>query len=320
MRDVVVIGGGLSGLSACYELEKQGIRYTIIEVKRRFGGSIRTTTERGFVMDAGAFAFRPLADAALLRELNLTEQVCQISPESAILRPGSEALLKALASKLHGGRLLRMAVSSIGRWRGRFTLCLENGVLFDAGAVIVAAPARYAARMLYNLAPEAAARLQAYQYDTLLRLSLGYRKSDLPAQIGRFYDMALPFLHLTDAVGRVPDSEHLLLQVALRCPPQLAPAFIIRELTGHLGWSQAPIAARVDYWAEADPLSCYDAAHKENMTWLRAALPAGLSLIGSDYCLAAPQLCGIARLDERIAMGQAAARSAIAYLQAAKRR
>ena len=36
MRDVVVIGGGLSGLAACYELEKCGAAYTVIEVKRRF--------------------------------------------------------------------------------------------------------------------------------------------------------------------------------------------------------------------------------------------------------------------------------------------
>ena len=33
MRDVVVIGGGLSGLAACYELERCGAAYTVIEVK-----------------------------------------------------------------------------------------------------------------------------------------------------------------------------------------------------------------------------------------------------------------------------------------------
>ena len=46
MRDVVVIGGGLSGLAACYELEKRGAAYTVIEVKRRFGGGIRSTLRR----------------------------------------------------------------------------------------------------------------------------------------------------------------------------------------------------------------------------------------------------------------------------------
>ena len=42
MRDVVVIGGGLSGLAACYQLEKTNLRYTLIEVKRRVGGGIQT--------------------------------------------------------------------------------------------------------------------------------------------------------------------------------------------------------------------------------------------------------------------------------------
>ena len=51
MRDVVVIGGGLSGLSACYELEKQQLPYTVIEVKRRLGGGIRSTFEAGFIME-----------------------------------------------------------------------------------------------------------------------------------------------------------------------------------------------------------------------------------------------------------------------------
>ena len=58
MRDVVVIGGGLSGLAACYELEKQQIRYTLIEVKRRVGGSISSCKDKGFVTDASAFAIK----------------------------------------------------------------------------------------------------------------------------------------------------------------------------------------------------------------------------------------------------------------------
>ena len=52
MRDVVVIGGGLTGLSACYQLEKLGLRYTVIELKRRFGGAISSKSENGFIMDA----------------------------------------------------------------------------------------------------------------------------------------------------------------------------------------------------------------------------------------------------------------------------
>ena len=40
MPDVIIIGGGLTGLSAAFELEKLGIAYTLIEVKGRLGSNI----------------------------------------------------------------------------------------------------------------------------------------------------------------------------------------------------------------------------------------------------------------------------------------
>ncbi len=48
MANVVVIGGGLTGLAAAWELERQRIPYTLIEVKKRFGGSIITERRDGF--------------------------------------------------------------------------------------------------------------------------------------------------------------------------------------------------------------------------------------------------------------------------------
>ena len=126
MRDVVVIGGGLSGLAACYQLEKTNLRYTLIEVKRRVGGGIQSVCERGFVMDAGAFVLRSLSDDPWLAELGLNGQLCPVADSACVFRGGTEALIRALARPLQGGRLMRMAVSSIGRWRGRYTICLET--------------------------------------------------------------------------------------------------------------------------------------------------------------------------------------------------
>ena len=42
MKDVIIIGGGLSGLSAAYELKKQGLSFTILEAQNRLGGRIET--------------------------------------------------------------------------------------------------------------------------------------------------------------------------------------------------------------------------------------------------------------------------------------
>ena len=320
VRDVVVIGAGLSGLAACYELEKQGARYTVIEVKPRFGGAIRTIKERGFVVDADAFAIRKPMDETLLRELGLNDHLLECADGSFVFQDGTESLLDAITDKLSGGRLMRMAVSSLGIWRNRFTICLENGMMYDAGAIIVAAPAPYAARMLYNLAPDAAQRLSRFRYDSILRVTLGYRKHDLPARIHSADEKVFPFVLTTNASGRVPDKDHLLLQFGVRADPTLPAEAIVRDVTLHYCLPESPIVSHIDHWAEADPLSCYDDDHADNIRVIRESLPDGISLIGSDYCLEPPQVKGIARLDERLRLGRAAALDALDYLKRKRNR
>ena len=320
MRDVVVIGGGLSGLAACFQLEKSSLRYTLIEVKRRVGGGIQSFAERGFVMDAGAFALRSLTDESWMDELGLCEQVCPLADDAFVFRNGTESLIQALARPLRGGRLMRMAVSSIGRWRGRYTICLENGLVYDAGALILAVPARYAARILRNLAPAAAERLEAFRYDSIWRVSLGGHVDALSPSCNRKLDATMPYLLSTDAPGRAPDNHHRLLQAGIRAAPGQAPESLIRETVDRLSLRFPPIVARAYYWPEADLRSRYAAAHGDAIGAIMAQLPAGLSLIGSDYCLGAPTVKGVARPDERINMGREAALAAEDFLKTRRQR
>ena len=319
MPDVVVVGGGLSGLSACYELDKHQIRYTVIEVKKRFGGSIVSSAAKGFIADAYAFAFQDLENASLLCELGLDEDRFEFGPGQFGLCGGTQSLVDALARRLKGARLMRMAVSSIGMLDSRFTLCLENGLVLDAGAVIVSAPARYAERMLFNLAPDASDWLRCYDYDSMVRVSLGYHKRDLPRRRFRPYSVIYPFLFATDAPGRVPDEDHLLLQVGIRAFPELSHGKTIQQIGAHYGWSGTPLFSKVDCWKEADPLSCYGDDHAGHVRALRDWFPDGISLIGSDYCLEPPQQGGVARLDERLRQGREAALAAIDFISAEKR-
>ena len=320
MRDVVVIGGGLSGLSACYELEKQNVPYTLIEVKGRFGGAIRTSASGGFVMDASGFFFRPFAQEPWLDELGLKHEIIAVADGACVFGSGSEALIRALAGQLRGGRLMRMAVSSLGRARGRFTICLENGMIYDACAIIVAAPAPFAARMLRNLMPEAAGGLADFRYDSILRLSLGYRKLDVPLPIAGDPEGGFPFVFATDMPGRTPDRECLLLQVGMRGGADLPKEAIIGRVSQALGLTAQPLVARVDYWPEADPLAWHLQPQQIDMAAIRRALPEGIGLIGSDYLPDPAPKCGIARLGERMRGGRAAARAAVAYLGARRSR
>ena len=320
MRDVVVIGGGLSGLAAGYELEKHHIPYTVIEVKPRFGGGIASVSEKGFVMDGSAFASERTADWALLEELGLEAQRFDFGAGWVGFRGGTESLIRAFASRLKGGRLMRMAVSTVGRWRRRFAICMENGMMFDAGALIVAVPARFAERMFHSFAPEISERLRDYRYDTIYRVSLGYHKRDLPAKLEPSDDSAFPFLLTTDQPGRVPDSRRRLIQVGVRMAADICPEVIIQTVIQHYGWSANPLVKRVHYWPEADPLSGYDPGHRARMAAIKGRLPAGVCLIGSDYSDVYPQNKGAARLDDRIRQGQLAAQAAMAYRQARRRR
>jgi len=144
MRDVVVIGGGLTGLAACYELEKHNIRYTVIEVKPRFGGSIVSSAEAGFILDGGGFVTQDFPDRSILTELGMEDALFEIGNGDYAFTAGTESLIQAFASRLTKGRLMRMAVSTIGKVNNRFAICMENGMMYDAGSMIVAVPARFA--------------------------------------------------------------------------------------------------------------------------------------------------------------------------------
>lgn len=59
---VAIIGGGIAGLSAAWELQQQGIDYTLLESADRLGGKVRTEIINGygnkpFVIEAGPDAF-----------------------------------------------------------------------------------------------------------------------------------------------------------------------------------------------------------------------------------------------------------------------
>ncbi len=316
MRDVVVIGGGLTGLAACYELEKRNIRYTIIEVKPRFGGSIISSEDSGFVLDGGTFAIKSDLTPFLENFGMSDDDLFEMGDGIVGFKQGTDSLIKTLSSKLTKGRLMRMAVSSIGRLDNRFTICMENGIMYDAGSIIVASPARFTERMFYTFVPEISERLRDYHYDTIFRVSLGYHKDDAPESLEEIRDMCFPFAFMTDHPSRVPDDDHVLLQVGVRTKPTTSHEDIINEVIQCYGLGDNPLVKRVHYWSEADPLSCYDDDHRDNMKAIREALPEGVFLVGSDYSDAPPQYKGVANLSERIVQGQSAALSAMEYLKA----
>jgi protoporphyrinogen/coproporphyrinogen III oxidase len=102
-KHIVIVGGGISGLSAAFyarrELQAQGIeaRITLIEKSDRLGGKLHTLRKDGFVIEKGADSFlaRKLPIIELTRELGMEPELTAVNP-------------KAKTYILHRGRLHRM--------------------------------------------------------------------------------------------------------------------------------------------------------------------------------------------------------------------
>lgn len=314
MRDVVVIGGGLSGLAAAVELEQAGVDYTLIEVKRELGGSLSSLEQDGFVMDLGPMVFADTLDPEWLDSLGLSDALDDLVADAKMFKQGMGVLVEALAAQIAAPRLMRMAVSSIGELdNGRYSICLENGLLLDARALIIAVPARWAERFFYGYRNALTEALLDYQYDTIQRISLGFRSADMPAKLPTPPNMAHVFKWRTEHPARTPQG-HTLMQFGLRLAPSRCSLDEMVDLLCQTFDLPQPITKVAGYWAEADPISCYDDAHRAWVEGLRQQLPDGIALIGSDYSVTPPSAQGIVDLQPRITQGQVAAKHVLAQL------
>lgn len=83
MKTVLVIGGGITGLSAIYELHKwkqqtrSDVRLVLTEAASELGGKIRTVKSSGFIMEAGADSIvtRKASGMAFIEELGLQDDI-----------------------------------------------------------------------------------------------------------------------------------------------------------------------------------------------------------------------------------------------------
>lgn len=90
--DVAVVGGGIAGLAAAYELQQRGVRTVLLDGASRPGGVAVTEHGEGWVIDGGpdSLLVQKPAAAALCREIGLGERLHPtLSPRTAfVLRDG----------------------------------------------------------------------------------------------------------------------------------------------------------------------------------------------------------------------------------------
>ncbi|EMA50127.1 MULTISPECIES: NAD(P)/FAD-dependent oxidoreductase [Halococcus] len=93
MTRVIVVGGGLAGLTAARHLARAGIDVQVFERRSSVGGRVRSRHEDGFVLDRG-FQVLFTAYPAAKRELDLASlDLHEFTPGATLARPGHRTTL-----------------------------------------------------------------------------------------------------------------------------------------------------------------------------------------------------------------------------------
>ena len=83
MPDVVVIGGGISGLACAWQIRRAGFEVVILEANTRPGGVIQSHQLDGYLVESGPNSILPTpATFELLQDLGLTEEIVIAPPKS----------------------------------------------------------------------------------------------------------------------------------------------------------------------------------------------------------------------------------------------
>jgi protoporphyrinogen oxidase len=214
-----VVGAGIAGLTAAWELARAGIEVVVLESERRAGGVIVTERRDGFLVEGGPdgwlAAERDIPDLAA--ELGVANGVVRQSARGSWLWPGGGSALERLdegrAATLLGiqtqgadltagfqsfaegmerivaalldqiGSTVRspLGVTGLTADHGHWRLTVTGGMTVEADGIVLALPAFSAGRLLEQAGVTGARELGEVTYFPSVTTSLAYEQS----QIGR---------------------------------------------------------------------------------------------------------------------------------------
>jgi oxygen-dependent protoporphyrinogen oxidase len=129
--DVLVVGGGITGLAVAYALSRRGQRVRVLEAAPRAGGLIRTERIDGFTIEAGpdSLLATKMAGVELVRELGLESEMLRVRTPGAFVLRG-ERLHRLPSPSLLGLPLTWRALATyeLLPWQARLRLSLEPRV------------------------------------------------------------------------------------------------------------------------------------------------------------------------------------------------
>ncbi|MCC6857899.1 MAG: protoporphyrinogen oxidase [Bryobacterales bacterium] len=129
-RPVIIIGGGISGLSTAYFLAKAGIPSTLVEARPRLGGVIWTERVEGCTLEMGPDSYlaqKPWA-LELIRELGLESEVIASNDhlrKTYVLKHGRLVPLPDGLMFMVPTRILPLVSTRLLGWPTKFRMALE---------------------------------------------------------------------------------------------------------------------------------------------------------------------------------------------------
>ncbi len=220
-KDVAIIGGGVAGLAAAYQLAELGVDFVLLEASNWLGGQIQTVEANGFVVERGAegIAFQDTAIKKLIDRLALTDRLVSQQPlrsfrvsgtEMTPLEPGEAAELldlrveptvarlgltsfatgmaelpRALAGRLpDDSLLLDSRAVSVTRGRGIYRIEFGSGRAQLARSVIIATPAEETASLVAPLHEPTSHVFANLQPFSSVNVSLTYKRNDVRHPLG----------------------------------------------------------------------------------------------------------------------------------------
>ena len=130
MTSVAIVGGGITGLSAAYYLNRAGVEVTLIESSPRLGGVISTDVVQGCVIEGGPDSFLAAKPAAmeLIRELGMADDVIGSNDSQRITyirRNGRFVPLPDGLIMMVPTRVMPMAASNLLSWGTKLRMGME---------------------------------------------------------------------------------------------------------------------------------------------------------------------------------------------------
>ena len=127
---VLIVGGGITGLSAAHYLNRAGLRATLIEKEPRLGGVIHTELVQDCLLETGPDSFLASKPAALdlIRDVGLADQVIGSNDRlrrTYIVRNGRMVPLPADMTMMVPSRLAPLAATPLLSWPAKLRMALE---------------------------------------------------------------------------------------------------------------------------------------------------------------------------------------------------